>query len=77
MTKVVVSKSALLQRINRKLRKQNEVLKVAKGDRLKQDLGDFYIVDFHMNAVVGMRCDPVALAEELGVLKPFEVAAED
>jgi hypothetical protein len=70
---VPVSRRGLIQRINRALAKQDEQLKTTRGDgRARQELGDYYLLDFELNAVTEKNVDPEALARELGVLKPYE-----
>ena len=72
--KVSVGKAALLARINRRLAKDDEQLKAARGEEARQDLGDFYVVDFNRNVVVSKDVDPVGLARKLGVLRDYEKA---
>lgn len=70
--RVRVSRAALMARINRKLAADGEKLEASRSARAKQDLGEFYI-----RGEVGINhhnVDPVDLARELGVLKPWEVA---
>jgi len=75
-TKVPVSERALIQRINRKLRPDDEILKVARGARAEQDCGRYYIVDFRKNIMMTKDVDPEALARELGVLRDYEQVVE-
>ena len=75
-SKAAVSMRAVIQRINRKLKSENEVLKTARGARMQMDCGSFYIVDFGMNAVMQKDVDPEALARKLGVLKGWEAVVE-
>jgi hypothetical protein len=72
--KLPVSRAALMGRINRKLAAEMQKLKVPRSDRWRSDLGDYYIVDEHRNTIEAAHVDPVALARELGVLKPWEAA---
>jgi len=71
-SKVPVSERALIQRINRKLRAEDETLKTARGERAEQEFGRFYIVNFNRNFVVAKGCDPEELGRELGVLSEYE-----
>ncbi len=74
-----VSKAALLARINRQLAKEGDsgqALKATRGERARQDLGDYYILDFNMNAIMGKDIDPAELARSIGVLKPYEFAPD-
>ncbi len=58
-----------MQRINRKLRKDGEVLRKCRSNsRDWPSLGDFYAVDFTNNAVTAQHVDPEQWGRELGVL---------
>jgi|GEM_PF-929567 len=74
-TKGQVSPQALLQRINRAMAKEDQVLKTTRGERWRGELGDHYIVDINLNAVIAQHCDLEALSTELGVLKNWETLA--
>jgi len=69
---VPVSLRALIARINRKLRADDQMLKATRGERARGDLGDFYLLDFNRNIIRDQRVDPEELGRELGVLKPWE-----
>jgi hypothetical protein len=73
---VPVTLRAVIQRINRKLRADEQTLKVTRGARWRGDLGDYYIVNANRNHVVATGVDPVELGRELGVLRPWESVAE-
>ncbi len=70
--KVPVSRRALVQRINRALAGEEECLRTARGGRARQDLGDFYVVNYNRNFVVRKDVDPEDLARELKVLADHE-----
>lgn len=70
--KVGVSTRAIIQRINRKLRPDLEALKVSRTERMRLDVGQYYIIDYHINAIQHHNVDPEALGRELGVLKEWE-----
>jgi len=75
--KVVVSTRAIVQRINRVLKDQDEMLKVARdGSRLEQQVGQYYIVDFRRNRVARHGVSLPHLARELGVLREYENVGE-
>src|SRR5262245_2533729 len=74
--RVPISERALVQRINRKLATENEVLKKTRGASAIQNLGDYYILDLHKNLVLANDVDPIALGKELGVLADFERVEE-
>ena len=69
-TKVPVSTRALLQRVNRRLAGDGEVLKIARTAKVAAAVGQFFIV--RGNRVAREHVDPEALARELGVLADFE-----
>jgi len=75
--KVPVSMRAIEQRINRKLAHDGEALKKLRGDRYRQELGRYYIVNLNRNYIEAQHVDPVALAQELGVLAAWETVHED
>jgi hypothetical protein len=76
--KVSVSERALLQRTNRKLKAKDQRVCIARGfwaDGFYHEdtnLGRFYTVDVHRNAVVDTHVDLEQLAREAGALKPWE-----
>jgi hypothetical protein len=78
--KVVVSKPALMARINRRLQQDDERLYAARSARAKADLGDYYVVRFGRGSdepatnIVKDHVDPVDLARELGLIHGFEEA---
>jgi hypothetical protein len=75
--KVPVSLRAVIQRLNRKLAADDEVLKKARGQRWQSDLGDYYIVNANNNMLVGGHINPEEEARERGVLKPYEEVVDD
>ncbi len=72
-----VTERALLQRINRHLRKQDHSLKKVRGERAWIDLGDFYLLDWQRNAIVQHHIDIEQKARELKVLAKWEVLKGD
>jgi hypothetical protein len=73
---VPVTMRALIQRINRKIAADGEVLKTARGDRARLDLGAYYVIDVNRNFIASKHVDPEAWGRELGVLRPYECVAE-
>jgi hypothetical protein len=67
---VPVTMRALIQRINRKLRRDDQRLRTARG--WFSNLGDYYVLDFKHQRIVKGRVDPEALGRDLGVLKDYE-----
>jgi hypothetical protein len=74
--KAPVTMRALIQRINRKLSAEEEMLKVTRGDRWRGDLGDYYVVDMNRNHLVSTHVDVAALGRKLGVLAAWENVEE-
>lgn len=73
--KVLISERALIARINRKLRHDEEdhlVLKKTRGDRALLDLGYFYLLNWHGNYINAHHVNIEALGRELGVLAEWE-----
>jgi hypothetical protein len=76
-SKVGVTMRAAIQRINRRLAIDNGyVLKVTRGDRWRDTLGDYYSIDPKENCIVETDVDPEHLGRKLGVLKGYEQVTE-
>lgn len=71
--RVPVSVRAVIQRINRKLKPDFGALKTSRSERMRFDVGQFYIIDYQLNAIQHHNVDPEALGREMGVLKDWEV----
>lgn len=71
-TLVSVSKKALIARINRRLAKDDEMLRTLRGERDRHNLGDHYVVDVTRNLVVRKYVDLVDLGREIGALRGWE-----
>lgn len=67
-----VSLGALIARINRKLRREDRMLKVSRGDRWRSYQGDMYVLDVARNQLVDDHVNPVILGRELGVLSAHD-----
>jgi hypothetical protein len=75
---VPVTERALVQRINRKLKADGELLKKCREDSPSyHNLGDWFLIDVTINGVIGTDIDIVEKGRELGVLKPWERLQED
>lgn len=68
-----VSRRALVQRINRRLRYDGQILRKAR--RWNSDTGDNYILDTNTNFVVRGHVDLEQTARQLGVLSIAEEVA--
>jgi hypothetical protein len=71
-TKVLVSRRALLQRLNRVLTEAHLLLKKTKGSRMKKQLGDYYLIDLRRNALVDKDVSLEALGRKHAVLAAWE-----
>lgn len=67
-----VTLRSVIQRINRKLKLDNETLKATRGQRLRMQVGDYYVVDFNRNFILHTNVDPEQMGRELGVLHAWE-----
>jgi hypothetical protein len=72
--KLPVSERAVIQRINRKLKSDNEMVRKARGSA--RSLGEYYVIDFNRNWITGQNVDIEELARELGVLREWETVEE-
>jgi hypothetical protein len=69
---IPVTERALIQRINRVLRRDGRILKATRGEHSLREVGQYYILGFDRNAVRTLHVDIQELARELGVLRSFE-----
>jgi hypothetical protein len=74
---VPVTTRAVIARINRKRKPDDEMVKVTRGDRWRHELGDFYILNFNRNWIVNKDIDPETYARELGVLGEWEEVRDE
>lgn len=63
-----ISKGALLQRINRLLAENHEMVRKTKRGKWHDELGDYYIVDYDHNVVIERHVDLMKKGRELGVI---------
>jgi hypothetical protein len=76
---IPVSTRALVQRVNRKLAKDNEQIRATRaGTRARVDLGEYYQLRFGRTAsepstnIIDTQVDLAQLGRELGVLESWE-----
>jgi hypothetical protein len=69
---VPVSERALIQRINRALKDDGEMLKAARSSRVAEDIGEHFLIHLSRNVVLQKHVDVEALGRELGVLEAYE-----
>lgn len=72
---VPITQRALIQRINRALKDNDESLKKTRGAAMELECGEYYILSFR-NVVMNKHVDPEELGRSLGVLKPHERVVE-
>jgi hypothetical protein len=73
--RVAVTMRALTQRLNRRLKAQDEMLASPRGRRSRFDLGDYFIVDARNGFIIEKKISPKRLEEiarEHGALKEWE-----
>jgi hypothetical protein len=75
--KVPVTTRAVIQRINRELKPDLQMLKITRGERWRPELGDFYVSDFNKNWIVEKHVDPETLGRELEVLESWEKVVDE
>jgi hypothetical protein len=74
--KVLLSRAAVIARINRRLATSNERLKAARSDqRINREVGNFYVVGDE--GVTKRHVDLTVLARKLGALRSYEEIAAD
>jgi len=76
---VAVTEKALVNRINRHLRRRHDLeatdlyrLKKTRSAQARVDHGDYYLYNCRTHSVVKKQIDLDAYARDLGALKPFE-----
>jgi predicted transcriptional regulator len=74
--RVPVTARALVQRINRQLKKNGVVLRRARGEKAVSEKGEYYISDERSDLLFGMEINIEEYGRELGVLKDSEYLAE-
>jgi hypothetical protein len=71
--KVMITERALVQRINRALAKEDEVVKKSRADsRMEMQYGTYYSVNQRTNNIANGNIDIESMGRELGVLKEYE-----
>jgi hypothetical protein len=75
-----ITVNVIIKRINRALARQGrsgQVLKKTRGYGMKLDVGDYWIRDGFLNAVIDKFVDVEDLGRSLGVLRPGETLVAD
>jgi hypothetical protein len=71
-----VSMKALVRRVNRRLVKQGQKLIKTRGERVRAELGDMYVIDTNTSALILFRVNVEVLARELGALQTWQKVAD-
>jgi hypothetical protein len=74
---VPVTTRAVIARINRALKPDDQMLKITRGARAQVDLGRYYVLNYMRNLIVKHHVDPETVARKLGVLKDYEEVIDD
>jgi hypothetical protein len=75
--KVPVSTRAVIQRINRRLKADNQVLRATRGARAQFNLGYYWVHEYARNLALQTHVNPGVFARELGVLADYEAVVND
>jgi hypothetical protein len=73
--KVPVTERSVVARVNRRLQANGEMLKPARGEQVRAQVGDWYVLDVKAKGVVREDVNLEAIARELGALKDWEVVS--
>lgn len=73
---MIITESAVVQRIRRKLRNTGHMLRKLRGERQLVEAGRYYVIDTNLNADHLLQVNIEAYARELGVLYVGESGAE-
>ena len=74
--KAPVTMRSVIARINRRLKPDQQMLKVTRGERLRINVGNYYVMDFSMNAILHTNVDPERMARDLDCLMDYEAVVE-
>ncbi len=67
-----ITRRALIQRINRKLKPDRKMLRATREGRIRSEVGNYHVIDFRSNAITHTNVDVETMTRELGVLKDYE-----
>ena len=76
MLTFTISEKAVVARINRRLRRDGQMLRKTRGELARRDLGDYWVHELSRNLALETRVDPEEMARELGVLDKYEEVEE-
>ena len=73
--KVPVTERSVVARVNRRLASDGEQLKPARSERLRAQVGDWYVLDVKLNGISRKDVNLEAIARECGALQDWEVVS--
>lgn len=76
-SKIPVTRRALFQRLQRALRRDDLLLKTARTERLRLNVGDYFTVGLFTNAVMDQHVDLEKMGKEYGVLHDYEALEKE
>ena len=68
--------AAVERRVRKAMKAEGQVLRKPRGERERQELGDYFTADAHTGNPERRHCDLEQLAREYRVLHHFEAIAE-
>ena len=71
-----VTKKSLIERINRKLRKDDKKLRKCRSARDHSTLGDYFIINLSGNYIINTWVDLEGLGREIGAMQGWETLVE-
>jgi hypothetical protein len=75
---VPVSKRALIARLNRKLRADDEIIKTTRGStRARQEMGEFFVIDTRTRGMVADNIDLEDYGRSYECLQPYESLSDE
>ena len=77
LAKVPLTVKALLGRINRKLARQQQVVKKARSLYVAGECGAYYLLDCHRHLIVATHVKLAELGQELGCVYDYEQVQVD
>ena len=73
--KVPVTERSVVARVNRRLASDGEQLKPARSERLRAQVGDWYVLDVKLNGISRKDVNLEAIARACGALQDWETVS--
>ena len=74
--RMAIDKRAIIDRVNRRLKKKNKKLYRAKSPNIQNDFGSCFIVDLLEGRIAQRHVHLEDYAREIGALEPYEYIME-